>query len=66
MIPNGNADDVIGIRRDYLWHVYDDLLELRGAWAWKRGERAGNGEEYDALCCRIGELGVVLGVPCDA
>ena len=43
----------IHLPRDLAEHACEYLADLIGEWEWKRGERAGNGEQYDALVeCR--------------
>jgi len=43
----------IPLPRDLAEHAAEYMADLIGDWEWKRGERAGNGEQYDALVeCR--------------
>ena len=47
------VEDPITLPRDLAENACEYLADLIGEWAWKRGERAGNAEQYDALVeCR--------------
>lgn len=51
-------------------NLIEDLLEyayfLRGCWEWKKGEMAGNAEEYDELCETIDRAKAFVAEQCNS
>jgi hypothetical protein len=48
------------MNRELLVTLLEYAYELHGEWAWKKGERAGNAEEYDELERTIKEAEEVI------